>query len=110
VEQNRALCLVILRDAGTAVQQIADTYETFQSLMESVLAPILGEERKRGYFVGMSDRDVLELAMSLLLGLSYKWLLVGGKEGQLLAEGSVAVNAMLKALHTSAYTPRISTP
>jgi AcrR family transcriptional regulator len=95
VEDNRNLVWTLLRDAGPSLERVAETYHQFLDRMEIVLAPVLAAERERGYFRGLSDRQTLEIAMSQLIGLAYKWLLVKGEKGALLEEGRVIIDLMI---------------
>lgn len=95
VEENHDLSLVLVRDAVPWLPTSRASYRTFVERMTRLLAPILAQERAAGRLLTLTDGEVLDLVMSMLMGATYKWLLVKPVRGALVAEGNLGLRTLL---------------
>lgn len=95
-EANRELCLLILRDAGSCVTEIGQTYRQKQDQILPALEPLFDAARQQGKLGSVPTPVIIDAILSCLLGHFQTWLLLYNCEDSLVEKGMRSVHFLIE--------------
>jgi AcrR family transcriptional regulator len=86
-EANRELCLLILRDAGSFVTEIGQSYHQKMAQILPMVEPLFEAAREEGFLGRVPTAEIIDAVISCLLGHFQSWLLLYNCEDSLVEKG-----------------------
>lgn len=94
-EENRAVCLLILRDGGSCVTEIAHSYRQKMEQMLPVIEPLFDAARRDGSLGNVATEVIIDGILSCLLGHFQSWFLLYNCEDSLMEKGMRNVHFLI---------------
>lgn len=101
-EENRELCLLILRDGGHCLSEIGPNYQSRMAHFLPAVEPLFEAARKEGALGNVTTDVIIDGILSCLLGHFQTWLMLYNAQGSLVEKGMRDVHFLIKgfAAHT----------